>query len=132
MWTAIWIALNTFDQVCRHYFPFLIEQSTWTFLILTVIFGGGAAFIGGRSLALGWKSVGVLAAYMLIFGAGIRFLHFALYQANLAALLYYVSHTAVIIAFALLGYRMTRTRQMTEQYPWMYERTGPLSWRQKA
>ncbi len=131
MWVAIGIFLNLFDLFCRHYFPFLIEQSTWTFIILTVILGGGAAYLGGRSLALGWRPVGLMVAYMLIFGAGIRFLHFALFQAQLTSPLYYVSHTAVIMAFAFLGYRMTRTLQMTQKYPWLYEKTGALSWRQK-
>jgi hypothetical protein len=110
----------------------IYEHNFWVFVILTVIGGGGAAFMGGRSLALGWKPVWMLVAYMLIFGAGLRFLHFALFQDTLTSLQYYVVQTLVIIAFALLGYRMTRTNQMTQQYPWLYEKTGPLSWRQKA
>lgn len=131
MWNALGIALNVFDLLCRTYFPFLIEQSTWTFLVLTVFLGGGAAYLGGRSLALGWKPMRLLVIYMMIFGLGIRFLHFALFQAQLSSPLYYVSHTAVVMAFAFLGYRITRTQQMTQKYPWLYERSGPLSWRQK-
>ena len=38
----------------------------------------------------------------------------------------------LIMGFALLGYHTTRTNQMTRQYPWLYEKTGPLSWRQKS
>ena len=26
---------------------------------------------------------------------------------------------------------MTRARQMARQYPWLYERTGPFSWRER-
>jgi hypothetical protein len=111
---------------------FFIEQNPWIFLILTVIMGGGAAYLGGRSLALGWKPMSLLVVYMLIFGAGIRFLHFALFQAQLTSLQYYVSHTLVVMAFAFLGYRITRTQQMTQKYPWLYEKSGPLSWRQKS
>ena len=106
--------------------------SIWVFLILTVIGGGGAAFMGGRSLALGWKPLSMLVVYMMIFGAGLRFLHFALFGEPLTSLYYYIINTMVVLAFAFLGYRMTRTSQMTEQYPWLYERTGPLSWRQKS
>jgi hypothetical protein len=29
----------------------------------------------------------------------------------------------------VVGYRHTRTTQMTTQYRWLYERAGPLSWR---
>jgi hypothetical protein len=37
-----------------------------------------------------------------------------------------------VSGIGLLGYRTTRARQMTRQYPWLYERTGLLSWREKA
>ena len=110
---------------------FFVEQSFGIFLILTVILGGGAAYLGGRSLAQGWKPLNLLVVYMLIFGAGIRFLHFALFQAQLTSLQYYISHTLVLLAFALLGYRITRTQQMTQNYPWLFEKTSLLSWRHK-
>ncbi len=109
----------------------IAEGNFWVFFILSVIGGGGASFMGGRSLALGWKPVWMLVLYMMIFGAGLRFLHFALFGETLTSFYYYAVQTLVILAFALLGYRMTRTSQMTTQYPWAYERTGPLSWRQK-
>jgi hypothetical protein len=124
--------LETINQFCRTYLWFLIEGNSWVFLILTVIMGGGAAFMAGRSLAIGWKPIRMLIIYMMVFGAGLRFIHFALYQETLTSLLYYITQTLVIIGFALLGYRMTRTQQMTQQYPWMYEKIGPLTWRQKA
>jgi hypothetical protein len=111
---------------------FFVEQSLWVFVVLTVILGGGAAFVAGRSLARGWKSPVLLFAYMLIFTAGLRFLHFALFQADIGSLQYYISHGLVVMAAAFLGYRLTLTRQMVEKYPWLYERSGPLAWRQKA
>ncbi len=88
--------------------------------------------MGGRSLALGWKPILLLVFYMLILGVGIRFIHFALFQDTLTSVYYYVVQTALIMGFALLGYHTTRTNQMTRQYPWLYEKTGPLSWRQKS
>jgi hypothetical protein len=45
---------------------------------------------------------------------------------------YYLSHGLIVVALALLGYRLTRVSQMVTQYPWLYERTGPLSWRSKG
>ena len=112
---------------------FVVEDSgILVFLILTVILGGGAAFLAGRSLARGWKSQVMLFVYMLIFTAGIRFLHFALFQDALSSLEHYISTGIVIMLFAFLGYRMTLAKQMTEKYPWLYERTSPFSWRQKA
>lgn len=108
------------------------EHSFGVFFLLTVIIGGGAAFMAGRSSAQGWKPVWLLVVYMMIFGAGLRFLHFALFQDTLTSGLYYAIQTAIIIAFALLGYRMTRVNQMTQKYPWLYEKTNMLSWREKA
>ncbi len=111
---------------------FFVEQNVWVFLILTVILGGGAAFMAGRNVAQGWRSPALLFAYMLIFGAGLRFLHFALFQANLTSLQYYVSQTLVIMAFAFLGFRLMQAKLMTEKYPWLFEKSGPLGWRKKA
>jgi hypothetical protein len=109
-----------------------VEKSFWIFLILTVIMGGGAAFMAGRALALGWKPLGLLLAYMVPFIASVRFLHFALFQGQLSSPQYFISHGVILVGFALLGYRMTRTSQMVTQYPWLYERTGLLTWRSKA
>ncbi len=109
-----------------------VEQSPWVFLCLTLILGGGAAFMAGRALALGWKPLWMLVAYMIPFTAGVRFLHFALYEAQLSSLQYFITHGVLLAGFALLGYRLTRVDQMVSQYPWLYERSGPLSWRDKA
>lgn len=108
----------------------LYENNFWVFLILTVIGGGGAAFMAGRSSAQGWKPIWMLVVYMLILGAGLRFLHYALFHGTLTSGLYYVAQTAIVVAFALLGYRITRVNQMTEKYPWLYEKTSLLGWRQ--
>jgi hypothetical protein len=110
----------------------LAENSFFVFLILTVVGGGGAAFMAGRATALGWQPVWQLVVYMMIFGAGLRFLHFALFQETLTSGYYYVVQTVVIVAFALLGYQMTRVNQMTEKYPWLYVKNGPFAWRDKT
>jgi hypothetical protein len=38
----------------------------------------------------------------------------------------------VLLVVGSLGFRYIRTRQMTSQYRWLYERTGPFSWRERA
>ncbi len=110
---------------------FFVEQNPWIFLILTVILGGGAAFMAGRNLAQSWKSPWLLFVYMLIFTCGVRFLHFALFQNELTSLQYYISHGLVIQALAFLGFRLTMVKQMVEKYPFAYERTNLLGWRAK-
>ncbi len=112
--------------------PLFVESSTWIFLLLTVILGGGAAFMAGRSLATDWRDVKQLMIFMIPLGFGVRFLHFALFQQNLFSLQYFITHTAILMVLAYLGYRMKRVSQMVTQYPWLYERSGILTWRNKS
>lgn len=116
-----------------------IEKSPLAFLLITVLLGGGVAFVTGRALARGWKPVWMVPAYMLLLGLFVRFLHWGLFldatfpswraaQGELLSLQYYLSHTAVLLAAALLGFQLERTRQMTTQYRWLYRRTSPFTW----
>jgi hypothetical protein len=110
----------------------LIEDKLSVFLIMTVIIGGGAAFLAGRNLATRWRPAWMSAAYMILLGLALRFFHYALFAGDLLSVHYFITDTAVLIAAALLGYRLTRVNQMVSQYPWAYERSGPLSWRSKS
>ncbi len=103
----------------------------WQFVVLTIIMGGGAAFMAGRSIAGGWKGIPRVIIAMIPFTAGLRFLHYALFEGQLTSLTHFLVHGAIVTGFALLGYRVRRTQQMTSQYPWLYERSGPLTWRSK-
>jgi hypothetical protein len=38
----------------------------------------------------------------------------------------------ILVAAACLGFRAMRTTQMVTQYRWLYERTSPLTWRDRA
>jgi hypothetical protein len=109
-----------------------VESNFWIFLLLTVVLGGGAAFMAGRSLAKDWRSVTQLMIFMIPLGLGVRFLHFALFQQNLFSLQYFITHTLILMGLAYLGYRMKRASQMVTQYPWLYERSGMLTWRNKS
>jgi len=108
-----------------------VEDSFWVFLFMTVMLGGGAAFQAGRAMASKWRPVWLTILYMVLLGLALRFFHFALFEGDLLSLHYLVTDTLVLILAAMLGYRLTRVRQMTSQYPWLYERSGPLSWREK-
>ena len=108
------------------------EPSIWLFLLITVIMGGWAAWMTGRAIALTWRPFAALIAYLFILGAAVRFIHFALFGGTFLSLHFYLVDLVVVAAIAALGYRYVRTRQITRQYSWLYERTGPLSWREKA
>ncbi len=121
---------------------FIVEKSYAAFFIITVVLGGGAAFLTGRALARSWKSYGRLIVYTLLLAAAVRFLHWGLFldatyaswramQGSLLSIHYYIVDALVLIAASSLGYRMERARQMTTQYGWIYERSSPLTWRRR-
>jgi hypothetical protein len=107
------------------------EGSIWPFLIFTLVLGGWAAWMTGRATAITWRPYGMLIPYLLVLAAAVRFFHYALFQGTLLSLHFYAIDAAVVLIIGSLGYRYSRARQMTTQYRWLYERTGPFSWRPK-
>jgi hypothetical protein len=99
---------------------------------VTCLIGGGAAFATGRALADTWRPFGLAIVYLLLLGAAVRFAHFALFQGELLSLSSYLSDAAYLLAIGGLAWRLTRARRMVTQYRWLYERTGPFTWRQRS
>jgi hypothetical protein len=108
------------------------EQYSWQFLLLTGLMGGGAAWLAGRAIAATWRPWWHVALYMLILGAAVRFIHFALFEATLLDPQFYAVDTAVCLISGFLGYRVTRAVQMTSQYRWINVRTGAMRWTRRA
>lgn len=109
-----------------------VEDSLWVTLIMTVLIGGGAAFLAGRGLASKWRPAWMPVVYMIPLGLALRFFHYALFNGELLSLHYLIVDTLVLMALAFLGYRLTLSRQMVKQYPWLYEPAGPLGWKAKS
>jgi hypothetical protein len=109
-----------------------VEDSPWIFLIMTVVIGGGAAFLAGRALSSKWRPLWMPILYMIPLGLALRFFHYALFNGDLLSLHYFITDTLVLVAGTWLGYRLTRVNQMVSQYPWLYERSSPFSWRAKG
>ncbi|MGI6246998.1 MAG: DUF6867 family protein [Pseudochelatococcus sp.] len=107
------------------------ESSVWLFLFVTLVLGGGAAWMTGRALAVTWAPLWQGIVYFLLLGAAVRFIHFALFHGTLLSLHYYLVDSIFLIAIGLTGFRYTRARQMTTQYSWLYKRTGPFTWRDR-
>lgn len=110
----------------------LVEQNIWVFLILTVILGGGAAYMTGRGLAMKWRPVMLAVIAIVPLTLALRFLHFALFGADLTSLHYLITDFIILLAACLVGYRTTMVKMMTRQYPWLYEAAGPFAWRTKS
>ena len=110
----------------------LYEESVWLFLFVTCVLGGWAAWMTGRGVALAWRPVWLAFVWSLPLAAAVRFFHYALFGGTFLSLHYYVVDLAVVAGMAALSHRFHRARLMTRQYRWLYERTGPLTWREKA
>jgi hypothetical protein len=87
-----------------------------SFLLVTVLLGGGAAWLAGRAIAQTWRPWWSIVAYMLILGLAVRFCHYALFAGTLLSPYYYVVDTIILILMATLGFRGTRDAQMARQY----------------
>ncbi len=105
------------------------EPSFLQFLFVTVIMGGWTAWRTGKSVAENWQTYRTLVLYVLLLGVAIRFIHHALFNGSMLTLQYYFVDTAVLLLFATAGYRFYRTRQMTNNYYWLYEKASPFSWK---
>lgn len=90
-----------------------------------------AAWMSGRSIASDWKPLWQLALGVIGLGFATRFLHFALYEATFLSFDRFLLDTGLLAVVGYLGYRFTRTNQMTRQYHWLYEKVSPISWRAK-
>ena len=110
----------------------LSDASLITFLVLTVIIGGGAAFLAGSGA---WRGAGSRSgasfSTMALLAGAVRFFHYALFDGTLTSPYYYLVTYLILAAFGSLGYRSMRTTQMMTQYRWLYERSSPLTWRHR-
>jgi hypothetical protein len=98
-------------------------------VLVTGILGGGAAWLTGRAIARAWQAPRHVVVAMTLIAAAARFIHFALFHGNLLSLSSYASDLCIFLVMGLLAWRATRASQMVRQYPWLYARSGPLSWR---
>ncbi len=110
----------------------LLGTSMWGSILVTVLVMGFAAFMTGHALAGTWKPMWQAVLYCVLLGFADRFLNFSLYDGELLSLSGYLIDTAFLVAVGLFAYRLAQARKMVSQYPWIYERAGPLNWREKS
>jgi hypothetical protein len=110
----------------------LVGSSLTVFIGLTVVIFGFAAFMTGHGLATTWRPAWQTVPYSILLGAANRFFTYSLFNGVLLSLSGFIISTAVLIIICLVGYRLTRVRQMVRQYPWLYEQSSPFSWRERG
>ena len=109
----------------------LLGTSIWGSILVTVLVMGFAAYMTGHALAATWKPAWQVIVYCVLLGFADRFLNFALYDGELRSMSGFLIDTAFLVAVGLLAYRLSQARKMVSQYPWIYQRAGPLGWREK-
>jgi hypothetical protein len=110
---------------------FYEEDSFGVFVLVSVILGGGAAWLAGRAVAMTWRPWWQVVFYSLVLGGAVRFIHFALFDGTLLSPHYYAVDSTICLASGFLGFRTARASQMVGQYPWINAAHGPLGWRRK-
>ncbi len=110
----------------------LLGSSPWVFLGLTVVIMGFCAVMTGQAIANTWRPMWQIFPYGILLGGADRFLHFSLFGGELLSVTGFLIDTATLIVLSLIAYRATLARKMASQYPWIYERAGPFSWRQRT
>jgi hypothetical protein len=115
---------------------FIFERGIIDFLLVTCFLGGGAAYLTGRAVAITWRPIVYLGIYLLLLTCAVRFVHYALFDGTLihdengnVSVHFFLVDAVILFVLGAIGFRITRARQMTGQYSWLYQRTGPMSWR---
>jgi hypothetical protein len=106
-----------------------MPENLWTFLLLTCVLGGAAAFATGRAIAWTWRPFWQALVYMIPLTGAVRFLHYALFGEDILAVAPALSALVLLLAGAALAFRLMQTRQMVRQYPFAYTAAGPFAWR---
>ena len=98
---------------------------------LVLVIGFWTAWRAGKAAAEGWNNYLTVLVYTLLLGVVMRFLHFALFQGPFIDAFYYLLDVVILLVFSSAGYRIRRTRQMVQNYYWLYEPTSAFSFKKK-
>ncbi|KGD99919.1 MULTISPECIES: DUF6867 family protein [Rhizobium/Agrobacterium group] len=98
---------------------------------LVMLIGFWTAWRTGKAVADGWSGLPTVIVYTLLLGVVMRFMHYALFQGPFISAFYYVIDVVLLSIFSIAGFRLRRTRQMVQNYYWLYEPTSAFSWKKK-
>ncbi len=99
-------------------------------VLVTGVIGAGAAWLSGRAIAASWRGQSRVVVTALLLAAAARFFHFALFQGQLLSAASFACDASIFVVVGLVAWRTTRASLMVRQYPWLYARAGPLTWRE--
>jgi hypothetical protein len=106
------------------------DFSVLIFILVTIIMGGAAGYSTGKAIAQTWRPGWHLIASAAVLGVAVRFIHYALFGASFLTVHYYLIDTLLVLAATFAGFRLTRVKQMTTRYSWLYQAAGPFAWKE--
>jgi hypothetical protein len=98
---------------------------------LVMVLGFWTAWRAGRAVAEGWNGYGYVIAYTLLLAVAMQFMHYALFQGPFISAFHYIIDVVLLMGFSISGFRIRRTRQMVQNYYWLYQPVSAFSWKKK-
>jgi len=108
-----------------------LGDTLFNVLLFNIVLVGPASFAMGHAMAIVWRPWHRVIFYSGLLSAGLRFLDYALAGGELWSVAGFLLGWLVQLAISAFAYRLTRARQMTRQYPWLYQRKGLLGWEER-
>jgi hypothetical protein len=100
-------------------------------LLFNLVIIAPGAFAAGQAVGITWRSWRQVVFYTALLSGLLRFLDYALADGELWSIGGFLLGWAVQLAVAGFAYRLTRSRLMVRQYPWLYRRKGLLGWEER-
>jgi hypothetical protein len=100
-------------------------------VLLNIALIGPASFAAGHGVGVTWRHWAQVVFYTALLSASLRFLDYALANGELWSVGGFFLGWLIQGAVGLFAYRLTRARQMAQQYPWLYARKGLLGWEER-
>lgn len=106
------------------------------FLGVTIVLMGGAAFLTGQAVGATWRPRWQAVCFCVLLAFSGRFLSLSLFYGDpffqpLNWLYGGLVDAVALVPIGLFAYSVTRASWMTRQYPWLYERSGLFTYREK-
>jgi hypothetical protein len=105
------------------------NESWFQVAFITLVLGGGCAWLAGQAIASTWRSIWAAALAAIPMAMAVHFVHFALFNETLLSFKPWAAETIILLVIICLAFQRTRAQQMVRQYYWLYEPKGHLGWR---
>ncbi|MCW5772263.1 MAG: hypothetical protein KIT16_11550 [Rhodospirillaceae bacterium] len=113
---------------------YLLHNGAVVFAAFAIIMVLGAWSIG-RALAATWRRYWLAIPYTILFALAGRVVFWGLSGGDnfdfFAAFGAVYLDVVVLVGVAGIAFRLTLTRKMLTQYPWLYVQSSPFGWREQ-